>query len=205
MMELNPFLSVWTQPKETVRQFIKNDRLGYTMILVSIAGIGATIAGLQDSGWFQEFSVVFWIIGILLGGIISGFLNLGVNSLLYTFIGKLYGGKGKLRDMAIAIGPTVIPQIFAVPVFVFYALFYGERFFAAPEGFNITSIPLGAYLFLILLMLASGIWSIVVTSKAIGVVHGFSSMRGFGVYMTIAGIFIIIALILVIGILMFIF
>lgn len=205
MMELNPFLSVWTQPKETVRQFIKNDKLGYTMILVSIAGIGGMIASLQDSGWFQDLSLAFWIIGIFIAGIISGFLNLGINSLLYTLIGKLYGGHGRTRDMAVAIGPMMIPQIFVVPVLIFYVLLFGERFFAAPEGFDLTSIPVGAYLFLLLLMLVTGIWSIVISSKAIGVVHGFSSMRGFGVFMTIVGIFIILMLIIIIGIFMFIF
>lgn len=204
-MELNPFLSVWTQPRETVRQFIKNDKLGYTMILVSIAGISTVIASLQNSGWFPNLSLSLLITGILISGIISGFINLGINSLLYTFVGKLYGGHGKFRDMAIATGPMMIPQIFVMPVFIFYILFYGKLFFAAPEGFSITAIPLGAYLFLLLLMLVSSIWSVVVSSKAIGLVHGFTSMRGFGVFMTIVGFFFIIALLLIIGILMFLF
>ena len=202
-MELNPFLTVWTQPKETVRQFIKNDKLGYSMVLVSIAGIGGVITGLQDSGWFQDLSLAFWIVGILIAGIISGFLNLGLNSLLYTWIGKLYGGHGKLRDMAIAIGPTMIPQIFTLPVLMIYLLIYGERFFAAPADFSFTSIPLGAYLLLTLLIAATSIWSIVIVSKAIGVVHGFSSMRGFGVFMTIVGIFIIVVLLVGIGLFLF--
>lgn len=204
-MELNPFLSVWTQPKETVRQFIKNDKLGYTMILVSIAGVGGVIAGLQDSGWFQNLSLTLWIFGILIAGIISGFLNLGVNTLLYTLIGKLYGGHGRMRDMAVAMGPMMIPQIFTLPILFFYVLYYGELFFAAPADFSLTSIPLGAYMIFILLSLIASIWTIVITSKAIGVVHGFSSMRGFGVFMTIVGIFIIIALLVVIGFFIVIF
>ncbi|WP_422122745.1 YIP1 family protein [Planococcus sp. X10-3] len=204
-MEINPFLSVWTQPKETVRQFIKNGKLGYSMVLVSIAGIGGVITGLQDSGWFQDQSLAFWIVGILIAGIISGFLNLGINSLLYTLIGKLYGGHGKLRDMAIAIGPTMVPQIFILPLLIIYVLIYGERFFAAPADFSFTSIPLGAYLLLSLLIAIASIWSIVITSKAIAVVHEFSSLRGFGVFMTIVGIFVIIALLVVIGIFIFLF
>ncbi|MFD1032096.1 YIP1 family protein [Metaplanococcus flavidus] len=204
-MEINPFLSVWTQPKETVRQFIKHNKLGYSMVLVSLAGIGGVITGLQDSGWFLDLSLAFWIFGILIVGIVSGFLNLGLNSLLYTLIGKLYGGHGKLRDMAIAVGPAMVPQIFVLPVLIIYILIYGERFFAAPADFSFTSIPLGASLLLTLLIAVASIWSIVITSKAIGVVHEFSSMRGFGVIMTIVGIFFIIALLVIIGIFIFLF
>lgn len=204
-MELNPFLSVWTQPKETVRQFIKHDKLRYTVVLVSIAGIGGIITSLQDSGLFQDMPLAFWIVGILFAGILSGFLNLGINSLLYTWIGKLYGGHGKLRDMAIAIGPTMIPQIFTLPLLIFYVLYYGERFFAAPADFSFTSIPLGAYLLITLLIAITSIWSLVIASKAIGVVHGFSSLRGFGVIMTIVGILVIVALLVGIVIFMFLF
>lgn len=205
MMELNPFLSVWTQPKETARQFIKNDKLGYTMILSCIAGIGTVIASLQNSGFFQDLSPAFLIFGILIAGIISGFLSLGLNALLYTFIGKLYGGHGRMRDMAVAMGPTVIPHTILVPVIIFYALYYGKLFFAAPADFNLTSIPFGADMILLLLSLIASIWSVVIASKTIGLVHGFSSWRGFGVYMTFIGLIVLFSLLLVIGILMFIF
>lgn len=204
-MKTNPVLSIWTQPKETVRQLIEDDKLGFSMLLVSIAGIGGVITTLQDSGWFLDLSPVLLALGILITGVISGLLNLGISTLLYTGIGKLYGGHGKLRNMAIAIGPMLIPQVFVVPVLIIFALYYGERFFMVPEAFGITSISLGAYLFLTLLTATASIWSLVISSKAIGVVHGFSSWRGFGVLMTLLGIAILITLIIVIGVIMFTF
>ncbi|PKH08903.1 YIP1 family protein [Planomicrobium sp. MB-3u-38] len=204
-MKLNPLLTIWTQPKETVQQLIEVNKIGLSVLLVMIAGIGGVITALQDSGWFLDLSPILLIIGILITGLLSGLLNLGISTLLYTGIGKLYGGHGKLRDMAIAIGPMMIPQVFVVPVLVIFALYYGERFFMVPEAFGITSISLGAYLFLTLLTATASIWSIVISSKAIGVVHGFSSWRGFGVLMTLLGIVILVTLIIVIGVIMFMF
>ncbi|WP_341201408.1 YIP1 family protein [Planomicrobium okeanokoites] len=204
-MKLNPLLTIWTQPKETVRQLIEENKIGLSVLLVMIAGIGGVITALQDSGWFLDLSPILLIIGILITGLLSGLLNLGISTLLYTGIGKLYGGHGKLRDMAIAIGPMMIPQVFVVPVLILFALYYGERFFMVPEVFGITSISLGAYLFLTLLTATASIWSIVISSKAIGVVHGFSSWRGFGVLMTLLGIVILVTLIIVIGVIMFMF
>ncbi|QHJ71883.1 YIP1 family protein [Planococcus halotolerans] len=204
-MKANPILSIWTQPKETVGQLIDQNKLGFSMLLVCIAGIGGTITALQDSGWFLDLSPALLAIGIIFAGIISGLLNLGITTLLYTGIGKLYGGHGKLRDMAIAIGPMMIPQVFVVPVLIIYAFIFGKQFFTLPEAFSITSIPLGAYFFLTLLTAVASIWSLVISSKAIGVVHGFSSWRGFGVLMTLLGIAILIALLIVMGIIMFTF
>lgn len=204
-MKLNPLLTIWTQPKETIRQLIEENKIGLSVLLVMIGGIGGVITALQDSGWFLDLSPILLIIGILITGLLSGLLNLGISTLLYTGIGKLYGGHGKLRDMAIAIGPMMIPQVFVVPVLILFALYYGERFFMVPEAFGITSISLGAYLFLTLLTATASIWSIVISSKAIGVVHGFSSWRGFGVLMTLLGIVILVTLIIVIGVIMFMF
>lgn len=202
-MELNPFLSIWTQPKETVRQFINHNKLGLSIVLACIAGIGGVLTSLQDSGWFQDISPVGLVAGILISAVISGFINIGVSTLLYTIIGKLYGGHGKMRDLAIAVGPMMIPQIFVVPVYVIYVLIYGRQFFAAPVDFDLTSIPLGAYLILLLFTIIASIWSIVITSKAIGVVHGFSSWRGFGVFMTVVGLFILLGMLIVIGLILF--
>ncbi|HSI68171.1 MAG TPA: YIP1 family protein [Planococcus sp. (in: firmicutes)] len=202
-MNLNPFLSVWTQPKETIRQFIDHDKLTYSIILVSIAGIAGILTSLQDSGWFQNLSPAVWVFGILIAGIISGFLNIGINSFLYTFIGKLYGGQGNLRDMAIAIGPMMIPQIYTLPILVMYVLIYGERFFAAPADFNFSSMPVGPALLLLLMIILASIWSTVISSKGIGIVHGFSSWRGFGVFITVIALYVLIALLVGVAILMF--
>lgn len=199
-MDLNPFLSVWTQPKETVRQLIDHNKLSFSILLVSIAGIGGVLTALQNTGWFLDLSPLLFALGILIAGIINGLLNISISSLLYTGIGKLYGGRGKLREMAIAIGPMMIPQIFVLPVLIIYVLIYGEQFFTVPDDFSITSLPLGAYLFLTLLTIITSIWSIVISSKAIGVVHGFSSWRGFGVLMTIAVLVFFTVLLIGIGI-----
>lgn len=202
-MKANPILSIWTRPKETVGQLIDQNKLGFSILLVCIAGVGGIITALQDSGWFLDLSPALLTIGIFIVGIVSGLLNLGITTLLYTGIGRLYGGHGKLRDMAIAIGPMMIPQVFVVPILIIYTLIFGEQFFTLPEAFSITSIPLGAYFFLTLLTAVASIWSLVISSKAIGVVHGFSSWRGFGVLMTLLGIAILITLLIVMGIIMF--
>lgn len=204
-MDLNPFLSIWTQPKETVRQLIDHNKLSFSVLVVSIAGIGGILIALQNTGWFLDLSPLLFALGILIVGIINGLLNISISSLLYTGIGKLYGGRGKLREMAIAIGPMMIPQIFVLPVLIIYVLIYGEQFFTVPDDFSITSLPLGAYLFLNLLTIITSIWTVVISSKAIGVVHGFSSWRGFGVLMTIAVLVFFIVLLIGIGIIIFTF
>lgn len=204
-MELNPFLSIWTRPKETIRQVIRHNKLSFSVLLVCVAGIGGVITSLQNSGFFQDLSTWQLAIGILIAGIINGFLNLGISSLLYTGIGKLYGGNGKLRDMATAIGPMMIPQIFILPLLLIYIAIYGKLYFTAPVDFAITAMPLGAYLFLLLATMTASIWSLVISAKAIGVVHGFSSLRGLGVLLTIAAVFIFFGLIIGIAVIMYLF
>ncbi|WP_033543944.1 YIP1 family protein [Planococcus sp. CAU13] len=202
-MELNPFLSIWTRPKETVRQFIDHNKLGLSVLLTCIAGIGTAITAMQESGWFSDLGPAGLYSSILIAGILSGLLNVGINTLLYTGIGKLYGGHGNMRDMATAMGPMMMPHIFILPVLLIIVFIYGEQFFAAPADFALTNLPLGIFLLVTVLTLFASIWTAIITSKAIGVVHGFSSWRGFGVFMTVVGLVILITLLFFIGLVMF--
>ncbi|MDG5472059.1 YIP1 family protein [Jeotgalibacillus sp. ET6] len=197
-MTRNPFLSVWTQPKETVREVLGNKGFGFTVAVAGAAGIGTGLVNVQDSGFEQSLPVaVVFLLAVLLGaaaGIAGAFIAGG----LYTMVGKWFGGSGNYRRMFIAMAPCYIPQIAIGLVYIVVALIYGEQFLQAPDPdtFEMTTLPMSTYMITLLLSAVFGIWGVVITAKAIGIVHGFSSWKGLGVILSVAAVIFVIVLII---------
>ncbi|WP_404406022.1 YIP1 family protein [Jeotgalibacillus malaysiensis] len=182
---MNPFLTVWFKPKSTTNYVIENKSVKYSIILFIISSYTSTLNGLQEAGYIEGMSLLLVTGLILISGPVFGFIGFYIGSWLFTLVGKWMNGTGTLEDMRKAIAVTAIPNVFILPVLIIYILIYGEMYFQAPAWNEFSSIPLGASLTLNVIMMTVGIWNIVITSKMIGVVHNFSSWRGFGVSLVI--------------------
>ncbi|KIL51098.1 Yip1 family protein [Jeotgalibacillus campisalis] len=196
-MESNPFLTVWTKPKETVRQVLESKGFGYTIFIASLAGVGTGLVNVQDSGFEQSLPLsVVYLLAVLLGaaaGVIGAFIAAG----LYTMVGKWFDGTGNYRRMVTAIAPCYIPQVVIAVIYVIVAAIYGEQFIQAPDPdtFDMTTLPMSTYIITMLLSAVFGVWGVVITAKAIGIVHGFSSWKGLGVILSVAAVIFVVALV----------
>jgi len=192
-MQLNPFLSVWTQPKETVRQVVETKTIWFAIFISSFMGIGSALSSVQDLGLTSTVSYGLILFFCLLLGPILGVLSLFIPGVFFTWIGRLLGGTGKMKDMFKAVGAMHIPQSVITLACLFFVLIYGELFFVGPDpnSFSTSSLPFGAYSTLLLITTVFGIWTTFVCCKGIGVVHNFSSWRGFGTIIILAVITLI--------------
>jgi len=197
-MQLNPFLSVWTQPKETVRQVVETKTIWFAVFIAAFTGIGSALSSMQDSGMTSTVSYGLILFLCFLFGPIIGVISLFLPGVFFTWIGRLLGGTGQMKDMFKAVGVMYIPQIVLTLAYLLFALIYGELFFVGPDpnSFSTSSLPFGAYITLLLITIVFGIWSTVVSCKGIGVVHNFSSWRGLGTILIIAGIALILVLVI---------
>ncbi|MFB1081775.1 YIP1 family protein [Jeotgalibacillus sp. JSM ZJ347] len=183
---MNPFLNIWFKPKETTNDVIENKAVGFSIMLFIFSTYANVLGGLQETGFIDGWSPWLVILLVLLAGPLLGIIGFYVGSWLYTIVGRWMNGSGSLQDMRKAIGVTAIPNLVLIPVYLIYIALYGEVFFQRPAWNEFSTLPAVPSLILNLIVLVIGIWNIVVVSKAIGVVHGFSSWRGLGVSLIIA-------------------
>ncbi|AJD92731.1 hypothetical protein JMA_34140 [Jeotgalibacillus malaysiensis] len=183
---MNPLLSVWLKPKSTAEYVMENKTVRFSIILFILSSYSNILNALQESGFIEGWSSWLVAILIIIAGPIFGLIGFYIGSWLYTIVGKWMNGSGTLENMRKAIGVTAIPNLVLIPVSLIYIMIYGDLFFQRPEWNEFTSLPTGPSMILNLITLAIGIWNVVVVSKVIGVVHGFSSWRGLGVSLVIA-------------------
>lgn len=196
---MNPFISIWRAPKQTVQYMVEHKSLSYGLMMIFLATLSTSVMAFADTGFFDHFSLPAILFISIISSLLISIAVWFMNAAIYTGIGKLLGGTGKFRDMCLAVSAASIPMIWMMPVGVVAVLIYGKRLFAEPTGyFGITNMSIGLYLLYNFLLFGLGIFGTVILAKGIGYVHNFSAWRGFGVVMIYLAIVFIIVIVIVV-------
>ncbi|TQR16543.1 Yip1 family protein [Psychrobacillus soli] len=176
---LNPFYSIWLSTRETIRYVLDYKDLRYSLTIAAIAGIPSAINA-ADKLW-ERFDISLWLmlIGIIVLGPLLSLVGVYIGAAIYTWIGKLFGGIGKYKEMLQAIGIVMVTQIWMAPFWILSAIFVYNDFLVIDV---VSGINPGAIIWFIissLITITFSIWVIIIQSKAIGEVHQFSSWKGF--------------------------
>ncbi|MFC5602603.1 YIP1 family protein [Sporosarcina koreensis] len=203
---MNPLLSIWSRPTETLRYMLEKKSIGYGFLIFLLGAISTGVMATATAGWFNGlplFLIVFLSIATTYGGSLIGWV---IVSALYTWIGKWLGGTGRYSDMIHVTPASTIPMIWLAPMNFLILAIYGSRLFEVPTGnLGITNLPLGVYFLMNFISLGVSIYGTVISCKGIGLVHNFSAWRGLGVVAILMGIGIVLAIVfsLIIGMILF--
>ena len=200
---MNPLLSIWSQPKNTVQYMLDNKPISYLVFLSISYSFATGILAFADTGFIVKFSLPVILLLITILSIIISIVGLGLSAVIYTWIGKLLGGTGTIRNTSYAVAAGFIPTIWTMPIGIIAVSLYGKNLFYKPDIFSVTNMSIGFYLLHNLVLIGVSIYGIVVLSKGLGLVHNFSALRGFGAIMIFRslGIAILLAVIILIPLL----
>lgn len=189
---MNVLLTIWKKPTETLKYLIEEKTISYGLIIVMIASLGSGVMAFSDTGFLSQFSLPM-ILVISLGAALVGAIPFYfINAFMYTWIGKLLGGTGNWRKMCLAQSGAALVMIWTIPINFAAVAIYGKALYAEPGLFEVTNMSGELYTLYTVVLLVASIFGTVVTSKGIGLVHGFSAWRGFGTLMIYAGIAFVI-------------
>ena len=193
---MNPFFSIWTQPSKTIRYIIEHKPTMYPLLLISISSLGSSFLAFADTGLFTDLSLSSTITLVLFLSLLSGLVGWGIATVAYTWFGKFLGGTGTSQKMARAIGASTIPAIWTAPIGIIAVFLYGKQLFEAPSGPFGTNMDFGFFFLQTWIIIGISIFGLIILSKGIGIVHNFSSWRGFGTIMLFTGFMFVISIIL---------
>lgn len=190
---MNPFIAIWKEPKNTIQYLLDHKTVSYGVLLAVLSALSTAVFGFADTGLLASFSLPIILIFSILLAIMISLAGWGISSVVYTWIGKLLGGTGTIRNMSFAVAASFIPSIWLMPLGLIAVILYGETLFNEPtRNFGLTNMSISFYILYNLLLLAASIYAVVILSKGIGIVHNFSAWRGFGTVMIFMAIGLII-------------
>jgi len=177
---LNPWKSMWLQPRLTIRYLLSKDPTYMVVLLAIISGIYQSLdqAATQSKG---DTSSLGMILGSsLVGGVMGGMIGLFLFSWLQSVTGRWLGGVANSEQVRLVYAWSTVPGLVGVSILILQILVFRNDVFSS-EMPIVDSSLLNQVLFwsssIIQMILA--IWSIALHIIGVAEVHVISKWRAF--------------------------
>lgn len=179
--ELNPWQTIWTRPRRTVRWLVNNDPERQVMVLAGAAGFAGVVdrAILEGLGDHLGWPGILLISGII--GPVLGIMSLLIGAWLLRVTGRLLGGQASTGELVTAYAWSSVPAVASIALLAPALLLFGQELFTTRmprvEAGGVHAVAWTAYSGLKLLL---GLWGIVLFLLAVSEVQRFSVPRALG-------------------------
>ncbi len=191
--DLDPWWSMWTRPRETMRQILETDPEHLVLMLAAILGI---VGYLNYARFMHLGDRLSWpgIVGLaILLGSLFGILQVYLTGWLLRVTGRWIEGSGSPAGIRAALTWGRVPAVWAAVLWVPLIAVMGQDAFTSPPAGGYDDLRYQSVQLVVgLLDVVLGIWSLVVGLKALGEVQGFSAWRALGNFV-LAGVMALMA------------
>ena len=178
--ELNPWVSIWTQPRATIQQIVDSDPGQSVLILAGISGFVSTLDSVRDTGLGDGIPWFYIVLICALIGSLLGIAGLYVFSFLLHWTGKWLDGRASQPFIRAAGAWAQVPIIWGLFLWVPLIALFGQDLFRS-GSFGLESNPFFPYLFPIVSTgIVLGVWSLVLSLHCLAQVQGFSVWKALG-------------------------
>jgi hypothetical protein len=197
--QLNPWLTIWFQPRRTMHYIFATDRNKHVAILAMLWGISYALESASNNAYGDAYPSGYIFAMVVLIGPLGGILGLYIYGALLRWTGSWLGGTATGEKVRSAYAWSRIPQIAGLVLWPPAMLLFGRELFTF-ETPRIESNPLLSLLILAFVFanIALAIWSFVLSLHTIAEAHGFSAWKALGAsiltFFVVLGIALLIAL-----------
>jgi hypothetical protein len=174
----NPFLTIWTRPRATIRAIVNTDPYPHVVLLAILGGIVSTLsnASQRNAGDKLPLAVILGIAVFL--GPVGGFLGLFVGGWFLRLTGRWLGGRARPDQLRAVIAWSYVPVLAATPIWIIQLGFFGRDLFTRETPTLDANPTLGLIVLATRIIEAVlGFWSFVILLKGVGEVQGFSAWK----------------------------
>lgn len=174
-LNVNPWISIWLEPKATIRAIVNFDPKYRFILLSVIYGLPMALNFSQSSSLIETLPLWAILIASLVVAPFVGALGITVSALLLTWTGKWIDGKGDFSKVRSAVAWSNVPNAVTTLLWVVLVMVFGSQVFS--RGFaDLPFIGYEAGVVFIVFLLESivSIWGFVLLLKTLSEVQKFS-------------------------------
>lgn len=176
---LNPWISIWTAPRETIRSIVNfNAKMGF-IILSFLHGLPTLFYSAQDLSMGNIYSLLAIIVGAIVLATFIGMLSITIGSALILWTGRWIGGTATYYPVRAAVSWSNVPNIIVILTWLLSIFYFREQVFL--KGFQQTDFTGTAFAVMAVIFIVQtvmSIWSLVILVKGVAEVQGFSAWKG---------------------------
>ena len=175
---MNPWFSIWTKPRATMRSILDSDPKQMNILLVALGGIGSLMSSAIEESAALGLSLPVLFISIVILGAVVGIISWYIISALIKLTGRWIGGAGDIVAIRSAAAWSNIPSIYLLAVSVVLMLIFGaELYSSSPDSASMTISMAYALMGVGVITMVIGIWAMVIYCKILGEAQGFSAWK----------------------------
>lgn len=190
---MNPWITIWTEPRATVRKMVAtNPKRGFWLLATLYAlALSFSTANFYSWGLSHSFSAIFFPLVVV--SPITGAVWLSFQAWILRLTGKLFKGHAPIQSVRAALTWSRTPYLLELLMWVVLMILHAETVF-------IQHAIGAAAAFIVLISLIVNVWSLVLLVQLIREVQGFSLSRAISNVLVAWGFsFIIVTIIAMIG------
>jgi uncharacterized membrane protein len=177
-VERNPWLSIWVQPRETIREIVETNPRYRFYVLCALYGFPMAMSFAQSFSLASRFPVWSIVIASLVICTFFGFIGISISTWLLHVTGKWIKGTGTFQTIRAAVAWSNVPNaVTAITWFILLAVFGGKIFYRDFSEMTFVGYQAGVVFLIFLVQSIVSIWGFIILLKTLGEVQGFSAWR----------------------------
>jgi len=174
-MNKSPWISMWTSPRETIREILATNPKKGRFVLALIFGLQYVLGTYSNiTQLFEISSLVPFFILLILSPIV-GYIWFYLYAFFLSLIGKLFKGKAPFSSVIASTAWANLPYVINLALAFLILLLFVLHLIT-----NIVLLPSGMSSFFALLSYTAPIWSFILLVNCMMEVQGFSVWKAVG-------------------------
>jgi hypothetical protein len=177
---MKPWLSIWTEPKETILAIVRENPAQKFALLSGLYGLPFLLNLAQSISLIDKVSLPAIVIGALILSVFVGMIAITITSWLVLWTGKWLGGTAPYSHIRAAVAWSNVPNFFNVLFWFGMIVYFGGISLSGKfVQFPFTPPELTVVTLIFLSQLALSVWSIVMLVNGLAAVQRYSSWKAF--------------------------
>lgn len=174
----NPWLSIWTSPRETIRQINEQNPNRALFALCWIYGFSALLNLSQSMMLGASLSTIAILIIALILAPLYGYINFSIWSFFVHIVGKLFKGAATFKSVRSAYAWSSVPILINVPLWLLMVALFGHQLFLnMPNAETLSGGKVFILFAVLILKVIISVWSFVIYVIGLSEVQKYSVLR----------------------------
>lgn len=193
----NPWISIWTHPRETIAKIVSENPNRSLWLLAAIYGFCSLLNLSQSLALGASLNTLAILFLTIVLSPLYGWVSFAIWSGFVLITGKLFKGQGNFQTIRAAYAWSCVPLAVNIPLWLLMLLiFQGAVFVNFPDAANLNYFQICVLFAVMVGKVILAIWSLVIFINGLAEVQKYSVLKS---------IFNIILAAIVLGILFFLF
>lgn len=180
MEHKNPWLTIWTQPRATIAQIVRENPNRSLWWLAAIYGFSSLLGLFQSMALGTSVGLVGIVLLAIIFSAIYGYIGFAIWSAFVLWVGKLFKGHATFKTIRASYAWSCVPVIVNIPLWVLVIVLFGQQVFMNFQNAGEPSVVLFFLFFILAVKVIVAIWSLVIFINALAEVQKYSILRSIG-------------------------